>query len=312
VQYASTNISKYVTYEEKGALPPNVIVDTLANVLHSEGLSSSCIGLEMLRTPVVFWKKLIELVPNAKFEEADATLRRLRMVKTAKEIDVISTGARLTDDALWRGYSESKIGDTELDVARRITLNTLDNGCDVVTSMLLGTGEGAYALAAPTKRKLEPNSFVRQDMNSMLGGYYVDIGRMAFVGKPNSEQLKAYQDQVDFKYRIFDYMKPGITCEQVHAFYQETAKKMGIRPFVYPYIGLGHGTGVNNDEFPKLNFGDKTVLEPGMILNVEPDTLDPDGVVLHTEDMVLVTNDGIELITKSDGHDWKELFIISS
>ena len=85
---------------------------------------------------------------------------------------------------------------------------------------------------------------------------------------------------------------------------------MNLRLFIYPYIGLGHTTGVNNDEFPKLNYGVETVLEPGMIFDVEPDTLGPDDEVMHSEDMVLITHDGVEVITESEGHDWSQLLLI--
>jgi Xaa-Pro dipeptidase len=149
------------------------------------------------------------------------------------------------------------------------------------------------------------------DIQTMYGGYYCDMGRMAVVGKPSAEQTKAYQDQLELKRRILEFMRPGRTCAEVHAFYLEQAKRMGLKLFVYPYLGAGHTTGVNNDEFPKLNAGfEGWVLEPGMIFDVEPDTIGPEGEVMHSEDMVLVTTNGVEVITQSEGHDWSNLLVI--
>lgn len=303
-------IKRFVGYEEKGALPPAVIVDTVADVLREYKLEKALIGLEMLRTSVVFWERLRELLTQARFESADAMLRRLRMVKTLEEIETIATAATCTDDAIWRAFLASKPGDTEYQVAQRILTYCLDNGCTSVPVIYFGSGEGVRVIGYPSERRLTAGDFVRLDINTMYGGYYCDMGRMAFVGKPRESQIEAYRQQIELKRGILEYMRPGRTCADVHAFYLEEASRMNVKLFVYPYLGVGHATGVNNDEFPKLNYGEQTVLEPGMIFDVEPDTVGPEGEIMHSEDMVLVTNNGIEVITTSEGHDWSQLLLI--
>lgn len=303
-------ITQFVGYEEKGALPPAVIVDTLADVIRRYGYADGRIGLEMLRTSVLFWNRLRELLPGASFEPADEMLRRFRMVKTPEEIEIMTTAARLTDDGIWKGFASSNAGDTEFDVARKIRTSILENGCSAVPVIYLGSGEGAKVVGSPSGRRLEPGTFVRLDINTIYDGYYCDMGRMAFVGNPNAAQVRAYQDLIELKRRIIEFMRPGRTCEEVHAFYLAEADRMKVRPFIYPYIGVGHTTGVNNDEFPKLNAGHKTVIEAGMIFDVEPDILGPAGEVMHSEDMVLIKADGVEIITRSDNHDWSQLFTI--
>ena len=310
VKPQAKHIQDFVGYEEKGALPPAVIVDTVADVLRSKGCEDGLIGLEMLRTSVLFWNRLSELLPEARFEPADDMLRRLRMVKTAEEIEIMATAATLTDDGIWKAFAGSKPGDTELEVSRRIRTSILDNGVSAVTVIYLGSGEGARVVGSPSTRQLEPGTFVRLDINTVYGGYYCDMGRMAFVGEPSAEQIKSYQDMNELKWRIVDFMRPGRTCAEIHAFYLAEAERMNLQLFTYPYIGIGHTTGVNNDEFPKLNVGHDTVLEPGMIFDVEPDTIGPDGEVMHSEDMVLITDRGYEVLTQSEGHDWSDLFVI--
>ena len=86
---ARSFISRFVGYAERGVLPPGVIVDTLADVLRSEGLEKGLIGLEMLRTSVPFYTSLCRLLPDAIFEPADEMLRRLRMIKTPEEIEIM-------------------------------------------------------------------------------------------------------------------------------------------------------------------------------------------------------------------------------
>ena len=298
-------LSSFVGYEEKGALPPAVIVETVADVLKAAGLADGQIGLEMLRTSVLFFDRLRELMPKAVFESADEFLRRLRMVKTAPEIELMKEGARLSDDGVAKGFEVSRAGDSEEEVARNIKIKVAENGPTLEAAILVGTGEGARLIASPSDRKLARGDIVRVDINAVYNGYYADLGRMAVVGDPNSDQAKAYEEHVEFKRRIFDFMRPGVRCNEVHRFYLEEAERMGAELFIYPYIGLGHGIGVNGDEYPKLNAADSTILEAGMILNVEADTLGPEGEVFHAEDMVLVTADGVTPITWS--RDWSEL-----
>ncbi len=303
-------ITKFVGYEEQGALPPAVIVDTVAQVLRDVGVADGIIGLEMLRTSVLFYDRLRELVPNAHFEPADALLRKLRMIKTKEEIDTISTGARLTDDGVWKALETARAGQSERELGASIQLNVLGNGCNAVTTLLVGTGEGARVLSAPTDRQLAAGDIVRIDLNSNYGGYFCDMGRMAVVGEPTDAQTQAYRGQIELKKRIYEFVRPGRLCSEVHAYYLAQAADLSVELFIYPYIGLGHGIGVNADEYPKLNAADHTVIEAGMILNIEPDTLGPEREVFHVEDMVLVEDDGVTPITSA--RDWTELPVIDT
>jgi Xaa-Pro dipeptidase len=303
-------ITRFAGYDEKGAPPPAGIVDEVATVLRSEGLANGLIGLEMLRTPVPFFDRLRELVPRARFESSDDVLRRLRMVKTLEEIETMAAVAEWTDNAVWRAFESSKAGDSEAEVGRRIYMNLLENGCDGVFALALGTGEGARVIGSPTQRQLRTGDMVRFDTDAIYNGYFSDVGRMAVVGQPNAEQIKAYQNQIEMKKAIFDFMRPGRTCSEVHAFYLKQADRLKMQLFIYPFEGLGHGLGVNTAEFPNLNAGYETVLEPGMIFAIEPDASGPEGEVMHTEDDVLVTTDGVEVLSQSEGHDWSELLVI--
>lgn len=304
----SPHITKFAGYEERGTLPPRAIVEKLVEVLREAGLEQGLIGLEMLRTSVPFFDVLRELLPDARFVTADPVLRRLRMVKTPAEIALMREGARRTDEGIWRAFEGAKAGQTEREFAASIQANILSNGPSSIVSVLLGSGEGAGSLSSPTDHPLTPGEIVRLDLNSVTDGYFCDIGRMAVVGEPRADQLRAYRDHWEMKARVLDFIRPGRTCAEVHAHYLQEAEKLGVELFIYPYIGLGHGTGVNNDEYPKLNAGDDTVIEAGMILNVEPDTYGPEREVMHIEDMVLVTDDGVDVITWS--RDWFEMPVI--
>lgn len=292
------------TYDEAGALPPAVIVDTLADVLRERGLGKGRIGIEGLRTPMIFAERLKELLPDATLVPCDQILRDCRRMKNADEIEAMTTLAARTDIAIIRAFEQAGEGMTERELAASLMNEIQREGASAVTSVLLGSGTRAAGLNAPSDKVMKHGEIIRMDLNSLWRGWYCDTGRMAFIGEPDEKTARDYRDHVEFKQAIFERMTPGTLCSEIYEFYEAEAKKRKLRLFRYPYIGLGHSTGVNNDEFPKLNRGHDTPLEQGMIMNVEPDTLGHDGAVHHVEDMVRITDGSPEVITWS--RDWSD------
>jgi Xaa-Pro aminopeptidase/Xaa-Pro dipeptidase len=171
--------------------------------------------------------------------------------------------------------------------------------------LLAGVGEGARMFSEPTDRELEPGQFVRIDLNATLQGYYADLGRMAVVGEPTGEQSAAYDAHIELNRRILKAMRPGATCAEMFAVQQEEGRRLGVELLEQPSIGFGHAIGTNANDAPKLMASDATVLEEGMVFNIEPDVIGPDGERIHVEKMVLVGADGGELLTGNT--DWSTL-----
>jgi Xaa-Pro aminopeptidase len=171
--------------------------------------------------------------------------------------------------------------------------------------ILAGVGDGARMFSEPTDRRLEPGQLVRIDLNATLRGYYADLGRMAVVGEPTAEQLHAYGAHIELNSRILRAMRPGVTCAEVFTAEQEEGRRLGVELLEQPSIGFGHAIGTNANDAPKLMASDDTPLEEGMVFNIEPDIMGPEGERIHVEEMVLVTRDGGELLTGTT--DWSEL-----
>jgi Xaa-Pro aminopeptidase len=304
-----TTISAFVGYEERGAKPPAVIADTVADVIRAEGMGEGRIGLEMLRTSIPFFQRLTSLLPKATFEPADDMLRSLRMVKTKGEIALLREVAMRQDSAVATSFNQACAGQTERELGLAIQKAVLDAGCSV-TELMVGSGDGARVLGAPSERILAPGDLVRLDLSSLREGYFADEGRVAVVGSPTRSQLEFYKRQLELRQSVMDSIEPGRRCDEVHRRYLSEAARIGVELFEYPYIGVGHGIGINGDEYPKLNRGDETVIEVGMVLNVEPDIFGPEREILHVEDMVLVGSRGVEVLTSS--RDWSQLPVINA
>jgi len=293
------------TFEGRGRSSLSALVGTLADTLREFGLHKKRVGIETHYMPVEFHRLLSELLPDATFVPCDGFLDGLRMIKTSGEIALIAEAARASDRGTREALEATRAGWTEKRLAKELTVRILGNGLDMVTNILIGAGEGARAWNMPTQHVLALGEMVRIDLNSVLGGYYADLGRMAFVGEAPAAYRRAYKGQLELNRAIHAMIKPGVRAFEVFDFCQQTAKRLGLRLVDVPWIGLGHGTGINPSEYPKLNQGDDTAIAPGMILNVEADIFGPADEVIHVEDMLLVTEDGCRVLT--NGANWDEL-----
>jgi Xaa-Pro aminopeptidase len=297
-----------VGYDEAGAVFPGGIVDALAAAIVARGLDGGLLAVESDRMPLTFFERLRQLLPRASFTSCDQLLRGLRMVKGVEAITTMSEGARLVEQCYVECFEGVRVGHTERDGAGRLEAIMRTKGFSGI-DVLFSTGEGATRIGGPTGRALAPGDLVRTDVKARFDSYYyIDAGRMAVVGPPSPVQLDAYRRQLELGDRVMQHVQVGRTCGDVYRFCAEVADELGVRLFKYGHIGIGHGIGVGGTERPVLHANDDTVIEEGMILNVEPDTYGPLGEVLHVEDMVLATAGGPEVISRH--LDWTELPVI--
>jgi Xaa-Pro aminopeptidase len=308
-QLAGPRASSWITdlrgYVENGRATADCLAELLAEVLEERDLLSARIGYEDLLMPVAVHRAITQRLPDLQLVPADTFLDVLRATKTPAEVAILRDVARSAELGTRAAFEEARAGWTERELARCIAARIGDAGADTVPMLLAGVGEGARMFGEPTDRVLEPGQFVRIDLNATLRGYYADLGRMAVVGAPTPEQTAAYDAHVELNRRVLGAMRPGTTCAEVFAFEQEVGRDLGVELLDQPSIGFGHAIGTNANDAPKLMSSDATVLEAGMVFNIEPDVIGPEGERIHIEEMVLVTDDGGELLTGTT--DWSEL-----
>lgn len=292
-------------YDERGALFPRGIIDRVVTELNSRGLTSARIGYESDRMVVAVHELISESMTDVELVPFDAELRRSRMVKQPADLDTIAEAARLTENALAQTIRTMALGDTERQVADRLIGYMQAAGFSNVDP-LVGGGPNAARIGPPTDRPIEVGDWVRLDVKSRYRGFlYTDAGRMAVVGEPTGEQHAAYRRQYELNLRIIDFLRPGRRCGDVYRYAQQQAGELGAELFNYGHIGIGHGIGVGGTERPVLHERDEVILEPGMVINIEPDTYGPGREILHIEDMLLITEGATEPLSHRD--DWSKL-----
>lgn len=160
-----------------------------------------------------------------------------------------------------------------------------------------GAGQGGYSdvISPPSERPLQAGDVLMLDSGAAWDGYFCDFDRNFAIGRAGDAARRAY----DVLWRATEAgiaaAQPGVTCRQLCAVMQavisETAPDSGA-------VGrLGHGLGMQLTEWPSLADFDETVIEPGMVLTLEPSLACGEGRVMVHEENIVVRSTGAELLT---------------
>ncbi len=271
-------------------------MDALAIALTEHGLEKARIGLDLQYLPQASYARLSERMPHAVFVDTTEAVAKHRAIKTGEEVAIIEKAAKSTHDATTRAMSEAQLGETEKTMANRLLTHMIDMGADGTTFLVFGSGRrSSMTHALPTDRKPIASEIIRLDFGGWYGPWQSDFARTYSTGSPNVLQQDTYRALASVQRDTIDSIRPGVAAEDVFFACKSGFENRGIR-FVMPHIG--HGFGLELHEFPMLRPGNKTRLEAGMVLNVEPITIDADGGGYQLEDLVLVTENGNRVLTR--------------
>jgi Xaa-Pro dipeptidase len=128
-----------------------------------------------------------------------------------------------------------------------------------------------------------------------IWGYHAELERAMVIGRASDEAKRLFEYTVGAQDAAFAAIRPGVTCADVDNAVLRYFEKHGLERGWRQHVG--HAIGLRNHEAPFLDVGDSTVIEPGMVFTIEPGVYDePVGGCRHS-DTVVVTEDGIEILT---------------
>ena len=132
-----------------------------------------------------------------------------------------------------------------------------------------------------------------------------DITRTVILGEPTDRHIEIYNIVLEAQLNCLDKLKPGMTGKEADALCRDIITHYGFgENFGH---GTGHGLGMLVHEKPGLSLNDNTILEPGMVVTVEPGIYVPGFGGVRIEDDVVITESGIRVLTKST----KELLVLA-
>jgi Xaa-Pro aminopeptidase len=202
-------------------------------------------------------------------------------------------------------------GMTELDVAAELEHEArLAGAAGMSFTSIVATGERSsmphgHASAA----RLPRNGFITLDFGVILDGYCSDMTRTVYMGRATNEERAAYEAVLASQMAGVEAVKAGVACAEVDEACRSVLRRAGLAKWFTH--GTGHGVGLEIHEGPRLGTGQAQKLEAGMVVTIEP------GVYLtrkkgrnfgiRIEDMVLVKENGGEVLTQDAPKGWIEI-----
>lgn len=293
--------------------------DALKDLLVSMNLQNATIGMELgtdqrLWIPVLEFLSLKEALPQASFVDASSVLWQLRMIKSRAEVELIRQAGLINFRALRRTFAELSEGCSEKEITKLVCKYLVEEGAwrpphtqiQVVTQAKAQSKGHRSRMQGPSDDVLRRGDILFIDSGAIYDSYWGEFNRIAVVGEPTHRQAECHHKiRTVVKRSIEEAFRPGNSyrriIEQMVGFYKEEGlgeEQYGkyLRP---PFFHLAHGVGLNGSEPPFVRFDDESVLEPGMVVNVEAYLLD-DGVTYGSEEDIHITSTGAEVLTPWD------------
>jgi Xaa-Pro aminopeptidase len=223
----------------------------------------------------------------------------VRLVKSPQEAAYIRVACEATDIA-WTAAAEAcEVGKTEIEIAD-IIAHEMVTHADGPAFLVVASGPDRYDMinAVPTDRKMQEGDMVCFDIGANYKHYWSDMSRVLYIGEPTERQKGFHKAELEVFWAGVEAVKPGVTCEDVDQACERKIDELGFKD--YMLHRTGHALGLDVHELPSVALGDKTVLEPGMVLTIEPGLYDFSIGAWRIEDTVLVSDDGYELLTNSE------------
>ncbi len=242
-----------------------------------------------------FLKK--ELPMSASLEPIAHAVEIMRMVKSESEIALIRQSVKTNSQAFEMVAGKVKPGMREFQLAAEIDycMRRLGAAAQAFDTIVASGLRSALPHSRPTDAPLEANGVVLIDMGAMQGGYASDMTRMLHLGNPSATLKRTYRAVLDAQLAAIETVRPGIPAWRVDRAARDVLKRAGLdKTFVH---STGHGLGLEIHEPPRVGRKDKTRLEKGMVITIEPGAYVEGLGGIRIEDTIVVTETGCEVLT---------------
>jgi Xaa-Pro aminopeptidase len=257
------------------------------------------IGYDPYRTPeayIVALRKASE--DKLTWKPVPNPTTALRIKKHPDEVKALRRAGRLVARGFDHIKKIARPGMRECDLAAEFESHIRKNGATKTSfdSIVAGGENAAYPHYITGERKLRKNDIVLCDIGALADGYCSDLTRTFFLGKISPLGHKIYDIVARAQKLAIQAVKPGVQTAQIDRIAREEIERAGYgRRFIH---STGHGVGVEIHEAPWVSPASQEVLEPGMVITVEPGIYLEGWGGVRIEDTLLVTETGYEILTK--------------
>jgi len=270
-------------------------VSLLADVLSPYSKVGLPMGQEAsLRMPLSDFYRVQEK-SGVEFVDCSHLIKAIRIVKSDAEIAILRRICGIGSAAFERAKTLFYEGQPLSQAFRRFKIAILQEGADDVPYLVGAAGRGGYGdvISPPSDAPLQKGDILMLDTGACLQGYFCDFDRHFAVGYADDTAKKAYEKLWKATEVGLQTAYAGVTCTDLFAAMHKSlgggASNVGR---------LGHGLGMQLTEYPSIAAFDQTVLQPGMVMTLEPSLTISKGKMMVHEENILITDGVPILLTK--------------
>ncbi len=222
---------------------------------------------------------------------------KLRRIKTSEEIEKIRKASNISVESMEKGIESTERGKLEFEIAAEIEYHMRKNGAEVAFDTIVASGKRSalpHGVASDKKIDDGPVTF---DIGAKYQNYCSDITRTILIN-PSEEMEEIYEVVLEAQKESVKQAEPGMKASELDKVSRDIIEDYGFGDRYYH--SLGHGVGLDVHEEPKVGEGSEIELKPGMIITIEPGIYLKDKGGVRIEDTVVVTEDGVERLTKME------------
>lgn len=298
IEQANAQCAGYEIVKHTGSIPDEVAEQVKKLGIKKLGFEQDYLTFSAFKT----YEKAVqsELVP------VSGEIEKLRLIKTDAEIKILKVAADIADAAFKHMVEYIRPGLTEMEVSNELEFFMRKAGAASSSfDTIVASGyRGALPHGVASDKVIEKGDMVTLDYGAYYKGYVSDITRTLAVGEPDIKLKEIYDIVLQAQMRGMDGIKPGMSGKEADALTRDYITEKGYGE----YFGhsTGHGIGLEVHEGPSLASKSEIILEPGMVVTVEPGIYIPGLGGVRIEDDTLITNDHNETLT----HSTKDLIIL--
>lgn len=272
------------------ARPPETYSHAAASV---RGLR---VGFEAENLTVAGLEDLHKHWPDATLVPLRGLVEGIRAIKSESEVAAVQAAQHLADRAYNHVRPMIKAGVREWDVSLAIEAYLRKEGAENAFEVIVASGpRGAMPHGSASMRVMQEGDLVTVDMGAKLNGYHSDMTRTVAIGTPSDEMRRVYNAVLEAEEAAIRAVKPGVRTADLDKLARDILTRHGLgKAFAH---SLGHGVGLEVHEAPGLRGTSEEVLQAGMIITIEPGAYLPDVGGVRIEDLVLVTEDGHQVLS---------------
>ena len=290
-EQARQEVADYEIIEYKGAFS-EYFAETIKK------LKVKNVGFEEDVVSYDLYEKLQNNV-EAKLIPLEGIIENIRLIKDKEEVETIKKAAAIADKAFTHMLKFIKAGMTEREIGLELEFTMKKLGAnDLSFPSIIASGvRSCLPHGQATEKVVSNGEFLTMDFGCIFNNYCSDMTRTVVIGEPSEKMIEIYNVVLEAQLRALKVIKAGAKAQAADSAGREYITEKGYGS--YFGHGLGHGVGRQIHEAPRLSPTSATILKSGMIVTDEPGIYIPDFGGVRIEDLILVTENGCETLSKS-------------